>query len=190
MSNSLVSEKIRTIMADRNISVQELSQRSGLSEGAINIVLNSEKIPSLAPLIKIARGLGVRPGTFLDDAENNGPVILRNPENHQPANFSSQLSEHNSHLDFYSLAGNKSGRSFEPFLIDIKPSYNSEISLSSHEGEEFLYVLSGSIKVIYGINTHILQQGDSIYYDSVVEHLVCSADNQTARILAVVYTPF
>lgn len=190
MSNSLVSEKIKTIMNDRNISIQELSQRSGLAEGAINIVLNSDKIPSLAPLIKIARGLGVRPGTFLDDSDQIGPVVLRNSDNSQPASFSSQLSEKNSHLDFYSLAGNKAGRNFEPFLIDIKPSDNNEISLSSHEGEEFLYVLNGAVKIMYGKNTYILNQGDSIYYDSIVEHLVCSADNETAKLLAVVYTPF
>jgi len=177
-------------MADRNISIQELSERSGLTEGAINIVLKSEKIPSLAPLIKIARGMGVRPGTFLDDSEQLGPVIYRKNDNSQPATFSSQLSEQNSHLAFYSLAGNKSGRHFEPFVIDIFPSVNKDVTLSSHEGEEFLYVLTGSIKINYGKESYILQQGDSIYYDSIVDHLVSSADNQAARILAVVYTPF
>ena len=190
MSNSLVSEKIRTIMNDRNISIQDLSQRSGLTEGAINIVLKSDKIPSLAPLIKIARGLGVRPGTFLDDSEQLGPVIYRKNDDSQPASFSSQLSEQNSHLAFYSLAGNKSGRHFEPFLIDIFPSENKDVTLSSHEGEEFLYVLSGSINISYGNEIHTLNQGDSIYYDSIVDHLVSSANNQSAKILAVVYTPF
>jgi transcriptional regulator with XRE-family HTH domain len=189
MSNILVSEKIKSLMHDRNVSVKDLSLRSGLTEEAINIILISEKIPSLAPLIKIARGLGVRPGTFLDDSDQLGPVIQRHDDINQPVSFSSQLSEKNSHLDFYSLAGNKSGRNMEPFLIDIKPSTSNETVLSSHEGEEFLYVLNGSIKVIYGINTHILHQGDSIYYDSIVEHVVCSANNQTAKILAVVYTP-
>lgn len=190
MSNSLVSEKIRTLMNDRNVCIQDLSQRSGLTENAINIVLNSDKIPSLAPLIKIARGLGVRPGTFLDDSEQLGPVVCRKSDNSQPATFSSQLSEQNSHLAFYTLAGNKSGRHFEPFVIDIFPSENKDLTLSSHEGEEFLYVLSGSILVNYGKENIILNEGDSIYYDSIVDHLVSSADNQSAKILAVVYTPF
>jgi len=177
-------------MNDRDISIQDLSQRSGLTEAAINIVLSSDKIPSLAPLIKIARGLGVRPGTFLDDSEQLGPVVYRKTDASKPASFSSQLSERNSHLAFYSLAGNKSGRHFEPFVIDIFTSENSNTTLSSHEGEEFLYVLNGSVKVIYGKETYTLNEGDSIYYDSVVDHLVCSADNQTAKILAIVYTPF
>lgn len=190
MGNSLVSEKIKTILSDRNVSVQELSQRSGLTEKAINVVLDSDKIPSLAALIKIARGLGVRTGTFLDDSQQLGPVVTKAAEMSQPATFSSQLTDTNSHLDFYSLAENKSGRHMEPFVITINPQLDAETTLSTHEGEEFLYVLTGAVKVIYGQQEFELQQGDSIYYDSIVDHLVCSATTSSATILAVVYTPF
>ncbi len=190
MGNSLVSEKIKTILSDKNVSIQELSQRSGLSETAIKVVLDSDKIPSLAALIKIARGLGVRPGTFLDDSTQLGPVVTKASDTNKQATFSSQLTDTNSHLDFYSLAGNKSGRHMEPFVISINPASTNETTLSTHEGEEFLYVLNGSVKVVYGVQSYELHQGDSIYYDSIVEHLVCSANANPATILAVVYTPF
>lgn len=190
MSNSLVSEKIKTILSDKNVSVQELSLRSGLSESAINIILNSEKIPSLSALIKIARGLGVRPGTFLDDTTQLGPVVTRANESSQPATFSSQLNDTNEHLDFYALAGNKSGRHMEPFIITINPAEVNSTNFSTHEGEEFLFVLNGTVKVVYGKQTYELQKGDSIYYDSIVDHFVCSANASPATMLAVVYTPF
>ena len=77
----------------------------------------------------------------------------------------------------------------EPFLIDIKPSSSSKLTASSHEGEEFLYVLKGSITVLYGLDEFVLNTGESIYYDSIVEHLVTSANNDPAQVLAVVYTP-
>ncbi|MFW9596731.1 MAG: helix-turn-helix domain-containing protein, partial [Paludibacter sp.] len=77
MSNSLIAEKIRTLMADRNVDIDDLAQRSGLKKEAIETILNDNKIPSLAPIIKIARALGVRPGTFLDDSEHLGPVVNR-----------------------------------------------------------------------------------------------------------------
>ena len=48
----------------------------------------------------------------------------------------------------------------------LKKAMNS----SSHEGEEFLYVLEGTIEVIYGQNNYVLETGDSIYYDSIVSH--------------------
>ena len=76
----------------------------------------------------------------------------------------------------------------EPFLIDIKPSLTLEPILSSHEGEEFIFVLQGSVRINYGKETYLLVQGDSIYYDSIVDHLVSAVDDEPAQILAVVYT--
>ena len=189
MSKHIVSEKISTLCADKNISREELAQRSGLTVAQIELIEQSDTVPSLSPLIKIARALGVRLGTFLDDSDELGPVINRNYKGQQAATFSSQLSNANSHLDFYSLAASKTGRHMEPFLIDIKPSLTLEPILSSHEGEEFIFVLEGSVKINYGMETYILETGESIYYDSIVDHLVSAADNQQAKIVAVVYTP-
>ncbi|MDR3653800.1 MAG: XRE family transcriptional regulator [Paludibacter sp.] len=189
MNKNIVSEKISTLCADKNITKAELAERSGLTISQIELIESSDIVPSLSPLIKIARALGVRLGTFLDDSDQFGPVIHRQFDVQQPATFSSQLSSANSHLDFFSLAASKTGRHMEPFLIDIKPSTTHEPILSSHEGEEFIFVIRGSVKINYGKHTHILQQGDSIYYDSIVDHLVSAATTEPAQIVAVVYTP-
>jgi len=189
MKKNIVGEKISTLCADKNISKEELSDRSGLSVDQIELIENSDTIPSLSPLIKIARALGVRLGTFLDDCEELGPVVHKHSETQKPATFSSQLSSANSHLDFFSLAARKTGRHMEPFLIDIKPSSTNEPILSSHEGEEFIFVLQGAVKINYGKEVHVLHKGDSIYYDSIVDHLVSALNGETAQIVAVVYTP-
>ena len=76
----------------------------------------------------------------------------------------------------------------EPFLIHIQAGSGKECT-STHEGEEFLYVLEGSIRVQYGSEQYVLQQGDSIYYDSIVDHLVTANDATGATILGVVYSP-
>jgi len=87
------------------------------------------------------------------------------------------------------LAAGKSDRNMEPFIIDFKVDAEESHELSSHEGEEFLYVLEGTIEVIYGQNNYVLETGDSIYYDSIVSHHVHSSNDETAKILAVIYTP-
>ena len=78
----------------------------------------------------------------------------------------------------------------EPFIIDINPTVETDFVQSSHEGEEFIYVLSGTIEIKYGKSVHILSEGDSIYYDSVVDHHVHAANGAQAKILAVVYASF
>ena len=189
MSNNVVGKKISTMCADRSISVEELSERSGLAVEQINLIINSDTVPSLSPLIKIARALGVRLGTFLDDSSAFGPVVYRQSEQKETVTFSSQLSSTNSHLDFLALASSKSGRAMEPFLIDVEPAAKQTPLLSSHEGEEFIYVLEGTVKINYGNEEYVLNAGESIYYDSIVEHLVTSHNGSSAKLLAVVYTP-
>lgn len=187
---NIISQKIKTLCADRNITAEELSERSGLTLEKIKLIEDGEKIPSLSSLIKISRGLGVRLGTFLDDSENIGPVLHRKSDQIESATFSSQLSSSNTHMDFFSLAASKAARHMEPFLINVHVNDEAKKISSSHEGEEFIYVLQGTVNIDYGKEKYVLNQGDSIYYDSIVEHLVYTEDDEYAQILAVVYTPF
>ena len=143
----------------------------------------------LLPLIKIARVLGVRLGTFMDDDENLGPVVSRAADKKEVTRFSDRGNAVNSDLDFYTLAKDKAGRHMDPFVIDIFPSSEEEIKTSTHEGEEFIYVLEGEVEIIYGKDVYELKAGDSIYYESIVAHHVHSHGENPAKILAVVYTP-
>ncbi|MEN6318181.1 MAG: cupin domain-containing protein, partial [Syntrophaceae bacterium] len=126
----------------------------------------------------------------LDDSDQLGPAIVRAGGEERGVRFTSQGSLTREHLNFYSLAFNKAGRSMEPFIVDIEPAEPSDYMLSSHEGEEFIYVMEGKIEINYGKDTFLLSTGDSIYMDSIVVHNVHAADNQPAKILAVIYTPF
>ena len=63
------------------------------------------------------------------------------------------------------------------------------MELSSHEGEEFIIVVSGEVVLRYGQNTYQLREGDSMYYNSVVPHQVVAANGAPASIYAVVYMP-
>jgi quercetin dioxygenase-like cupin family protein len=87
---------------------------------------------------------------------------------------------------YTALGKGKSDRNMEPFLIEVAP--EAMDTSSSHQGEEFIYVLDGTLRVEYGRAVHTLQPGDSIYYNSIVPHAV-SAEGGPARILAVIYFP-
>ena len=185
-----VGEKIKQIREMKKVSIDELAVRSGMELAMIQKIEQEKNIPSLAPLVKIARALGVRLGTFLDDSDNYGPVVVRSGEYQKGARFTSQSSEAREHLNFFSLAFDKAGRNMEPFIVEIEPGQQSDYMLSSHEGEEFIYVLEGEIEINYGKELYRLAKGDSIYLDSIVLHNVHAGNNHSAKILAVVYAPF
>ncbi len=185
-----VGEKIRQIREMKNVGLDELAERSGIERSMVQKIEQEKNVPSLAPLIKIARALGVRLGTFLDDSDSFGPVVVRSGEYHQGVRFTSQASESREHLNFFSLAYDKAGRNMEPFIVDIEPGLQSDYMLSSHEGEEFIFVLEGEVEINYGKEVFNLTKGDSIYLDSIVMHNVHAGSQQPAKILAVVYAPF
>ena len=188
-TDKIVGKRIKSLRESKSIGLEEMAERTGLDVLQITHIESDKDLPSLAPLIKIARALGVRLGTFLDDQDALGPVISRKIIRKEGISFSTNQTASHTHMDYYSLSADKSGRHMEPFVIQVTPKEEGEFQLSSHEGEEFIFCLDGSIEVIYGEDSYVLEEGDSIYYDSIVAHHVHAADSRGAKILAVIYTP-
>ena len=191
-NNSFVGSKIKGIRETKNLSLEEVSESCGLTVEQIEAIESGQTMPSLGPLIKIARALGVRLGTFMDDNDAIGPVVCRakDREADNSISFSNGATDARKHMEYHPLAQQKAGRHMEPFIIDINPEENQEFQLSAHEGEEFIYVMQGEIEIVYGKETYTLTEGDSIFYDSIVKHHVHGAPGKSAKILAVVYIPF
>ncbi|MDR1724529.1 MAG: XRE family transcriptional regulator [Tannerella sp.] len=191
-NNKRIGEKIRSIRDMKNITVAEMAERSGLSEDEITRIESDEYLPSLAPLIKIARTLGVRLGTFLDDQNELGPVVHRKSSlvSDDGIGFTNNSVSKHKYMSYHSLSQDKTGRHMEPFLINVKPADKADFIFSTHEGEEFIYVIEGNVEVNYGKKTYLLDEGDSIYYDSIVAHHVHAAGEKDAKILGVIYTPY
>lgn len=191
-NNSSVGSKIKTIRESKNLSIEEISESSGLSIEQITSIEEGQNLPSLGPLIKIARALGVRLGTFMDDNDSLGPVVCRaaDRERANSISFSNGATDARKHMEYHPLAQQKTGRHMEPFIIDINPSEEHHYQLSDHEGEEFIYVMEGQVELEYGKEKYVLNAGDSIFYDSIVKHHLHGAPGKSAKILAVVYIPF
>ena len=192
-NHSFVGLKIKGIRESKNLTVDDISERTGLSAEQITAVETDENLPSLGPLIKIARALGVRLGTLLDDCDALGPVVSRAADRdgeERSISFSNGDVQARRNMVYHSLAREKAGRHMEPFIIDIEPGEERDFQLSAHEGEEFIYVMEGELEIAYGKEVYRLGEGDSIYYDSIVKHHVHGVAGKRGKILALVYIPF
>ena len=182
--------KVRQLREMRELSIEQLSAQSQCHADLLCRIEAGELVPSLTPLMNLSRALGVRLGTLLDDEPHDGPVLVKAGQSPNVIRFSGKdPAAKTSNLDFYSMGAGKKDRHMEPFLIDVQPRTGETPPLSSHEGEEFIYVLEGCVEINYGKTTYTLEAGDSIYYDSIVPHDL-HAQGGAARILAVVYAPF
>ena len=185
-----IGAKVRQLRDAKQMTVEQLAEQSQCHADQIRQIEDGALVPSLTPLMEISRALGVRLGTLLDDDPLDGPVVFNSTQTPNVIRFSGKDPNATcSNLDFYSLGAGKRDRHMEPFMIDVKPRTGEAPPLSAHEGEEFIFVLSGAIQINYGRTTYELEAGESIYYDSVVPHDVHAKGDDSARILAVVYAP-
>lgn len=187
-----IANKIKQLREAAGLSVADLAEAAGINEPQIELIENGSVMPSISTLIKIARRIGVRLGTILDGVETTTPIITKASQIEPTISTSNANTSSRNHLDFFSLAGRKSDRNMEPFIVNVQFSdTTNENDWSRHEGEEFIFVLEGSVKIHYGTELYSLDAGDSIYYDSIVPHLITTqGESQSAKVLAVTYTPY
>ncbi len=88
---------------------------------------------------------------------------------------------------YQNLAYNFIHKKAEPFLVTVEPEAdNVPVHLNNHPGQEFDYLLEGTLKVVIGDKEVILNEGDSIYYDSNVNHGMKALNGKTAKFLAII----
>jgi len=180
-----VGERIRAFREKQNLSLADLSDRTGLDEAFLTAVESEDRYPSLGPLLKIARALGLRLGTFLDDQVSRDPLIVRLGERSHELSMHQDGDKPASHT-YYSLGRGKTDRHMEPFFIEMNPEPEADKVLSSHEGEEFIVVVSGQVQLVFGREKSTLGPGDSIYFNPNHPHGQKCGGDEPAQFVTVI----
>ena len=87
---------------------------------------------------------------------------------------------------YKNLAYNFIHRKIEPMYVTVQPEDNKTLTPNSHEGQEFDYVLSGTMHIVIGKNDLVLNPGDSVYYDSRMPHAMEAVGEEPIQFLAIV----
>ena len=88
---------------------------------------------------------------------------------------------------YESLASNFIQKKSEPFIVTVEPdATNAPLESNIHPGQEFNYVLEGTLMIVVDGHEITLSEGDSIYFDSGYKHAMKALNNQQARFLAVI----
>mgnify|MGYP002640820252 CR=1 FL=1 len=181
-----VGERVKQVREERELTLTDISQRTGLDVAFLAQIENGSIAPPLGTVIKLAKALDLKMGYFISGEEDRPYTIVRKNDRKVVSRYSSKKGQYYGY-GYESLAPHKKDRHMEPFLISLEPSKTDE-ERSSHDGQEFIYVLEGAMEVRLGEEVHILEAGDSIYHDSTVPHLVKSHGSEVTRILAVLYS--
>ncbi len=185
MDEKIVAENIKKIRIQRQLSIEELARKSGLTKGYLSKIENSSKAPPFTTLIKIAAALNTDVVSLLmnEDSVTGQDMqfcLVRANERKEVVSRGTLYG-----YQYEALAYKKPGKNMEPFIIT--PAFDGE-KIFSHEGEEFMFVIEGTHEFVYGNKRYILEQGDSIYFDSAVPHTGRSIGEKQAKVLVVTYS--
>ncbi|HDR14770.1 MAG TPA: cupin domain-containing protein [Desulfobacteraceae bacterium] len=181
-----VGARLKQVREERGLSLSDISSRTGLDDVFLAQVEAGEISPPLGSVIKLSKALDMKIGYFISGEGDKQYTIVRVNDRKVVSRFDSMKSKQYGY-EYEALAPHKKNRHMDPFLVTLNPA-QTEHERSSHEGQEFIYVIRGSMEVRLGDEVHVLGPRDCIYYDSTVPHLVkCHGDEET-KILAVLYT--
>lgn len=163
-----IGHQIRSLRNRRGLTLQDLADLTGLSKPNLSQIENNLVTPPIATLLKIATALGVSIGHFFQaNNQDSSMVVTRKADRYGVAK-----GPHISHIGYQyePLAYPKVDKSMEPFVVNMEEREADAIVYNNHRGEEFLYVLAGRLEFRSGDNVVVLEEGDSLYFDSIVPH--------------------
>jgi DNA-binding transcriptional MerR regulator/quercetin dioxygenase-like cupin family protein len=155
---SAIGPRLRQLRSKRGLSLAQVASAVSVSVGFLSAVERSHMSASVGTLRKLARFYRTKILDFFDPTESNTPLV-------RPAKR--KVLEAGPGVRMELLAwGNKV---MEPHLFRIAPQSGSGESYA-HEGEEFLYLLSGQLQIALAGEEYSLKRGDSFYFESATPH--------------------
>jgi len=181
-----IGSQVRNLRNQRELTLQELSDLTGLSKPNLSQIENNIVTPPIATLLKISTALGVAIGVFFQKTnQESNMVVVRKEDRYGIAKGS-----HISHIGYQyePLAYPKVDKNMEPFVVYMEKREAEEIVFNNHKGEEFLLVMEGRVEFRCGDNLVVLNEGDSLYFDSSIPHGYRGLEG-TAKTLVVIHRP-
>lgn len=175
-----IGAKIKRLRQENSLTQEELANRCELSKGFISQLERDMTSPSIASLVDILESLGTNLNDFFSEQEEEKIVFT-------PSDISELLDEDLGH-EIHWVIPNAQKNMMEPILLVIK-SGGQFVEDSPHQGEEFGYVLSGSVVIHLGKKKYKAKKGDSFSYKANCNHTIKNAGRSEARILMVATPP-
>ncbi|MFP4571884.1 MAG: helix-turn-helix domain-containing protein [Desulfobacterales bacterium] len=177
-----IGDRIRGIREEKGISHEEMANLTGFDVDTLSRIEANEIQPQLGTLVRLSKALD---SAFSRLISGVGSRVYSVTRKHERKPVSRSTSAAGKKLYSYqSLAPEVQGRHMEALIVDLEENPEQEVSV--HEGEEFIFVLEGTVVAKIDRDVFELEPGDSVYYLSTTSHMV-AAKKGTARILAVLY---
>lgn len=175
-----IGGKIRRLRQEKNLTQDELASRCELSKGFISQLENDLTSPSLNTLSNMLESLGTNLKDFFNDYSDER-IVFRNEDFYE-----AEDKEHKYKIEW--IIPNAQKNMMEPIIITLEPGGSSKEEIA-HQGEEFGYVMSGSINIHLGSKKYKARKGEAFSYKSNVNHYISNNGKSEAKVMWIASPP-
>ncbi len=172
-----IGRRIKSIRKRKGLTLQELAEISSVSATAISAIERNVSSPTVNTLTSIGKALGESLSSLLGETEIRY-VLTRNGERRQ-------LAAGIRGARFASLGSGLPGQRFLPMISVLPPGATSGEDYVNHAGEEFFFVLHGTLGVETNGDNLVLSEGDSLYIANGTPYRYNNPAEETAEVLVV-----
>lgn len=177
-----ISNRLRDLRKEKNITLQELADAAGVSKGMLSQVENSRAIPSLTVLLNLIRSLEIDLNVFFKDINLVTPdskIIFRKKEHYQ------SFEKENAEGFYYQRLFSTTIHEYHTDFVLLRLTMAARRPPVSTEAFEFKYLLSGKVQYQIGSETYDMEAGDSIFFDATELHNPLNTGDDDAIMLVV-----
>ena len=168
LSDYAIGAKLRALRLKKKMGLVELGRHTGLSAAMLSKVERGKLFPTLPTLLRIALVFSVGLEYFFSDDQKRHiiGVVRRGERKRFPERTDGRdISFYFESLDFAAVE-----RKLNAYYAEFQPLQPGKARLHQHAGVEFLSLLRGKLELRIGTEDHVLESGDSIYFDSLLPH--------------------
>lgn len=172
-----VGKKIKKARTAKKISLDTLANETGYSVDTLKEIEAGSKPPNVGTLLQISRALKIDSGLLLEDKKTNLKKRIK------------EYSKRTENYAYETLTPGAENKHIKAFKVVVEPEQDHKGVGYNHEGEEFVYVLSGKVEVTVGEHINNLKAGDSLHFNSGIPHKMKNPQKDKAELLVVIYGP-
>ena len=178
-----IGERVRTLRLRKKMGLVELGRHTGLSPALLSKIERGRLFPTLPTLLRIALVFSVGLEYFFAGAREKPLIaIVRKGER---VTLPDRAGARDAAYRFQSLDYLAPERRFNAYFAEFLPVAVEKVRPHIHPGVEFIYVTQGTLSLIIREETHTLESGDSIYFDSTLVHAYRRSGSRACSALVV-----
>lgn len=196
--NVTIGNRIKSNRIKNNLTLEDLSKKSGISISYLSQIENNQQInPSVDTLKKIVDSMNIPLMSLFEDIDDTNKSTNKKIEDENTMDLGVAVVRKNERKTMsyprsnwkIELLSPDLNRKIELILTIADPNQASGSDWLKHKGEECGMVLEGTIKMIVGNTEFILDEGDSIYFNSDIPHKWEVISNKTATTVWAITPP-